>query len=130
MFKDTRTHEDREAWNAMTREERHAVVAQKEVERKAKIAAQRERFAAWLKGQEPEHETMSQAFRAELMALMEKYGASFSFTCDEGSDTCGLTGERMVVHIRGNYYQAEKRHAEIVAAAVFGWGIAPDDLKG
>lgn len=128
MLKDTRTAEEKQAWEAMTREERHAHVAKKEAERKARLVAQKERFDAWMKEQETEHEAKRQAFKAELKALMEKYNASIGFNCDEGSDTEGLTGESLYISIDGNVNPVSKSHVSITAVDVSGWGLDKHDL--
>ena len=37
------------------------------------------------------------AFKKELKALLAKYDAYIGFSCDEGSDTHGISGSRIVV---------------------------------
>ena len=40
---------------------------------------------------------MKEQFLAELKALLSKYDYTIGFACDDGSDTYGLTGEKIEI---------------------------------
>lgn len=60
----------------------------------------------------------SDDFLAELKALLEKYNADIGFTCDDGSDTYGITGEGMTIDIDD----------ETIFFAPSDWWITSNDL--
>ena len=57
--------------------------------------------------------------KRDLAAVLRKHGVSIEFTCDECSDTYGLSGDRIVIADAENRYVLDD----------FSWSITAKDLE-
>lgn len=69
------------------------------------------------------------AFLKELIALMDKYKASFGFSVGKGSDTYGLHGERMTIDLQEEVRPGHTYANHIEVASIDGWSMNARDIR-
>lgn len=60
--------------------------------------------------------SVAKAFGTELQALLLKYNVSIDWSCDDSSDMCGVTGQKMVITNSSGFHLLEINGSSIEAA--------------